>query len=86
VTKKQRRDKESNAKRHRKKSKERSFIIVVKSPCKDGFWNVRPQLAHLSRHRDVSTAMRAWQSGEKAAAVQFGLRVRAVKQEILRYA
>jgi hypothetical protein len=55
MTKKQRRDKESIAKGHRKKiNGRRSFIDSV------------PALfAFLSRHRELSTALAARQSGEK---------------------
>jgi hypothetical protein len=55
MTKKQRRDKESSAKSHRKKiNGRRSSIADV--PALFAFW---------SRHREVSTPLAARQSGEK---------------------
>jgi hypothetical protein len=55
MTKKQRRDKESSAKSHRKKiDGRRSSIEGI--PALSAFW---------SRHREVSTALAARQSDEK---------------------
>jgi hypothetical protein len=55
MTKKQRRDKESNAKSHRKKIDGRRWSIE----------GVPALSAFLSRHRELSTALAARQSDEK---------------------
>jgi hypothetical protein len=55
MTKKQRRDKESSAKSHRKKIDGRRSSIE----------RVPALSANLSRHRELNTALAARQSGEK---------------------